>query len=124
MCGLDKQIVKYVESWLNGHPWRVVISVMKSSRRVASSSVHQGLLLSPVPFNIVISGLDNGAACTLSKIADDTKLKVFITPESCSAIQRDLHGLVKWADRNHMQFINMCKILHMSGGTTPCIGIC
>lgn len=51
--------------------------------------------------------------CTLSKLAEDTKLGgVDDMPEDCAAIQRDLNHLEKWSDRNLMKFNKgMCKIL-------------
>ncbi|GAB0175534.1 mitochondrial enolase superfamily member 1 [Grus japonensis] len=86
MGGMDEQTARGIENWLNG--W--------------------------VP-GLVISGTDDGAECTLSKFANDTKLEgVADTPEGCAAIQRALNRLEKWADGNLMEFNKeKCKVLHL-----------
>lgn len=60
-------------------------------------------------------GLDDGTECTLRKFADDTKLgEVFKTREGCAAFQKNLDGLEKWVDRNHMRFNKgKWKVLHL-----------
>lgn len=70
----------------------------------------------PVPaqilFNISINNPDNETDCTLSNIADDTKLGgVADMPESCAAIQSDLDRLEKWTDRNLKH--RKCNVLHL-----------
>jgi len=79
----------------------------------------------PYLFSIFINDLDNGTECTLSKFAHDMKLEgVADIPEDCTAIQRDLGRLEKWADRNLMKFNKgNYKILHL-GEEQPQAPVC
>ncbi|PKU43344.1 rna-directed dna polymerase from mobile element jockey-like [Limosa lapponica baueri] len=64
-------------------------------------------ILGPILFTVFINDLNDGAECSLSKFADDTKLGgVADTPKEHAAIPRDLEKLEKWADRNLMKFNN------------------
>lgn len=61
--------------------------------------------LGPVLFNIFINYPHDGTECTLSKVADNTKLEgVADTPDSGTATQRDPDKLEKRAMRNIMKF--------------------
>jgi len=93
-------------------PWRTSITPI-SVGRTTQSSIPQGLVVGPVVFNIFVSDMDSGIECTLSKSADDIKLRgVVNTLEGRDAIQRDLDKFERCA--NLMKFNkSKCKVLHI-----------
>lgn len=56
---------------------------MESSWRPAANNIPQGLILAPIPLNILFDDLDNEAECTFSRFAENrTKLgQVSDTPD-------------------------------------------
>ena len=107
--------MRWIKNQLNDEACSVVISGPKPSWRPVASGLPQDSIVCPILFNIFISDLDDGIECTLSKFADDTKLRgVANSPECHAAMQRDLNRLEKWADWNLMKFNRgNCKVLHL-----------
>lgn len=48
MYGPHEQMVRWVENWLNGQAWGMMLSSLKSRGRPVNSNVHQGSLLHPL----------------------------------------------------------------------------
>ena len=71
----------------------------------------------PVLSNVFVGDTDSGIECTLSKFADDIKLRGAVnTPEGKDAIQRDLDRIERWACAHLMKFKAEYKVLHMGWG--------
>jgi len=84
-----------MRNWLDGHIQSAAFNCSMFRWRSVTSGVPQRFILGPLLYNIFINDLDSGIVCTLSKFADDTKLRSALSSlEARDAIQRD-HELLE-----------------------------
>ncbi|KAJ7402578.1 rna-directed dna polymerase from mobile element jockey-like [Pitangus sulphuratus] len=112
--GFDGWATQWIRTWLDGHTQRAVIKGSRCKWKAGMSGITQGLVLGWALFNMFV--VDSGIEGTLSKFADDTKLRGVVDAlEARDAIQRD--RLVRRAHLNLMKFNKAkCNILHMGWG--------
>ncbi|KAK4818146.1 LOW QUALITY PROTEIN: hypothetical protein QYF61_006745 [Mycteria americana] len=93
--------------WWRHHPWSWL--TRQAQRVMISSMITAGRQWCTL-WSIFTNSLDNARECTLSYFAGNTNLgKSLILLVSCAAIQMDLKGLEKWAEKQLMEFKGKCK---------------
>ncbi|PKU38914.1 rna-directed dna polymerase from mobile element jockey-like [Limosa lapponica baueri] len=111
-------MTQWIKNWLDGHTHGVAVNGLMSKWRSMRSDVPQGIVLGPVPSNVFVGDMDSAIECTLSKIANNTKLCGAVdTLEGRDAIEKDLDRLDRWACANFMTLKKAkCKVLQMCWG--------
>lgn len=84
---------RWIENWKNCQAQKAVTRVTKSSWKLITNGEPHRSTLGLILHNICFNGLDEGTEHTLSKLADNIKLKaVGGTPDACAAIRRTLRS--------------------------------
>ena len=114
--GITGNLLKWIESWLNGRKQRVVLNGKFSSWKNVLSGIVQGSILGPLLFVIFINDIDD--ICTLDvvkKLADDTKCGQIINDKTDSEnLQENINNLLEWSTKWGMEFNkDKCKIMHI-----------
>lgn len=113
--GIDGQIRKWIDHWLNGRVQRVGLRGTMSSWKQVTSGVPQGSVLGPVLFLIFINDLEDGITNWILKFADDTKMFGRINnTQDVENMQKDLDKLLQWSVEWQMMFnVQKCKVMHV-----------
>ena len=113
--GINGKLLKWIEEWLKNRKQRVVLKGQASEWEEVLSEVPQGSVLGPLLFIIFINDIETGITSTLSKFADDCKIKRTVkSDEDANAVQVDLNNLVMWSHKWQMKFHpDKCKVLHI-----------
>jgi retron-type reverse transcriptase len=103
--GINKTLVKLIESFLTGRKQRVVIGDNSSEWEDVTSSVPQGSVLGPLLFTIFINDLPDRVKNECRLYADDSKLiGVIENEEDVIRIQKDIDSMQSWEKTWQMSF--------------------
>ncbi len=122
--GISGNLLKWIESYLNGRSQIVVINGVKSNPRQINASVPQGSILGPLLFLVYVNDLVCDLETTPYLFADDTSLLKVIDPTNIEStfrmINNDLETLSLWAAQWRVNY-NAAKTVYMiiSNKRTP-----
>ena len=113
--GIQGDVLRWIENWLNNRKQRVVINGKASEWTSVTSGVPQGSVLGPVLFLIYINDIDEGITSIISKFADDTKIaNSVVSNEQVIEMQNNLNKLSEWGQMWQMNYnADKCKVLHI-----------
>ena len=113
--GITGNLCKWMENWLTDRKQRVELNGKASDWICENSGFPQGLVLGPILFIIYVNDIDDGIACKISKLADDTKIaNTVITEVQRQIIQNYLKTLEDWAEKWQIKFnLDKCHLLHI-----------
>ena len=113
--GIQGDVLRWIENWLNNRKQRVVINGKASEWTNVTSGVPQGSVLGPVLFLVYINDIDEGVTSIISKFADDTKIaNSVVSNEQVIEMQNNLNKLSEWGQTWQMNYnTDKCKVLHI-----------
>ncbi len=114
--GIKRDLLRWIESYLDGRKQRVVINGVSSDWNNINASVPQGSILGPLLFLIYVNDLVDDLIATPYLFADDTSLFMEIDSSdfyiTFDQLNRDLQVLSDWARLWRVTF-NAAKTVYM-----------
>src|SRR6218665_1565790 len=114
-CGIRRQALTWIQSWLSDRRQKGGIGDKYSSWRTVLSGVPQGSVLGPLLFVIFINDIDDEILSKISKFADDTKLcRAVGDDQEADILWEDLRRMFRWSQDWQMLFnLEKCSVMHM-----------
>ncbi len=114
--GIEGNLLKWIESYLEGRRQKVVINGVSSDWNDVNASVPQDSILGPLLFLVYVNDLVDDLITLPYLFADDTSLFTVIDPIDTeitfNQINRDLQVLHEWSFRWRVTF-NAGKTVYM-----------
>ena len=106
--GITGKIGAWIHSFLTDRSQIVVVNGKHSLPSKVVSDIHQGLVLGPLLFIILMVDIDKGVRhLVISSFADDTNInKTVSTVGDVDQLQQNLNKIYTWAKNNNMSFNN------------------
>ena len=103
--GVNKNIIKFINSFLQERPQQVKANGVLSDMIVLSTGAPQGCVLSPTLFSIYTDEIRfSNSITTLFKFADDMALVGLLTDEdSLTSYFTDIAKLHEWCNRSYLE---------------------
>jgi len=93
--GIGGEVLRWIQSWLQGRRQRVVLGKQMSDWQDVLSGVPQGSVLGPLMFILYINDIDESVNSKILKFADDTKIFHKVNLENnIDSLRKDLNNLV------------------------------
>ena len=120
-CGINRQTISWINSFLQHRRQRVVIEGQHSSWVDVISGVPQGTVLGPLLFLIYINDISTVVNSEIRLFADDCILyRQIQSSTDVNILQEDINSLLRWANKWQMKFnVSKCCILPITRCKQP-----
>ena len=125
--GIGGMALAWLRSFLEDRPQRVQLGESVSAPWSLNSGVPQGLIISPILFNIymrLLRGIIRGCGASCHQYADDTQLYISLPTASDAvlSLQRCLGAVLQWMQENGLR-LNPDKTEVLRVGAPPVGGL-
>jgi len=113
-CGINSNLLKWIESFLSGRKQCVRVESALSDWADVTSGIPQGSVLGPTLFLLFINDLPSVVSSCSALFADDTKVYSAVSsPDDSDRLQQDINALNEWSECWQLPFNeSKCKLIH------------